>query len=99
MIMDRATEIKLCYDTKTVKVVYKGVNKIFAVKTIREIYGLTLKSAKDIVEYEGGFLVTTTMLDIIRNLYESKIGNFTNTDFNNNDWHVIPETLPPIENL
>ena len=98
-MMDEATGVGWSYNTKKIKVVYKGVNKIFAVKTICNIYGLTLKSAKDIVEYEGGFLVTTTMLDIIRNLYESKIGNFTNTDFNNNDWHVIPETLPAIENL
>ena len=94
--MDRATDIELTYDTKKIKIVYTGSRKISAITTIRDIYGLGLKSAKDVVEYEGGFLVTTTMLDIIRNLYESKAGI---TDFNNNDWRVIPETLPPIENF
>ena len=54
-MMGRATGIELSYDIKTTKIVYSGTNKISAIKTIRDIYGLNLRGAQHIVEYEGGF--------------------------------------------
>jgi hypothetical protein len=53
---------------------YIGSNKISAIKSLSRVTGLTLKSAKEAVEWSGGFMIPQPVLILVQRDYESETG-------------------------
>lgn len=69
---------------------YNATKKINAIKSVRRVFNLGLKEAKDAVESEHGFLMTELQWIALRGEYLS--GNLTRVSganpLNTNDWRV-----------
>ena len=88
-----ATAPKPSY-SRQIRVRYRGERKIAAIKALRAVFGLDLKSAKDIVEWWGGFLTTPEMLaQVIREYTDNAFhsgGSIT-------DWETITPLPDPVQ--
>lgn len=52
-----------------VRIEFIGRNKIQAIRAVRDIFGLSLRAAKDLIEWPGGFVVSPRLFQIIKNEY------------------------------
>lgn len=64
---------------------YVGTAKVSAVKALRRLTGLTLKSAKDAVEWEGGIMLTNSQIIVLQRLYAEELNT------SRSDWQEIIE--------
>ena len=54
-----------------IRIEYVGRNKISAIKAVRNVYGLTLKAAKDVIEWPGGWVTTDAVMKLLQKEYSS----------------------------
>ena len=78
-----------------VRIQYVGLNKIGAIKVIRDAYGLTLKAAKELVEWPGGWLTTKEVLSLLKTLYMS----YGNSEYCEENWLIMIERPEPVNML
>lgn len=78
--------------SKKIRVRYAGTEVIPAIKTLRYMFGLTLKSAKQTIEWEGGFMLPEAVMGLLFRLYTETARNADPRK----DWVVVRD-LPPIE--
>jgi hypothetical protein len=64
---------------------YVGTAKISAIKALRRLTGLTLKSAKNAVEWEGGIMLTNSQIMVLQRLYVEEV------TASQSDWQEIIE--------
>jgi hypothetical protein len=50
---------------------YVGTDKISAIKAVRMVLGVTLKEAKDLVEWQGGFAAPNYLWNCIQHEYNT----------------------------
>ena len=78
------------YQSK-VRVQYVGGYTISAIKALRNVTGLSLKSAKCTIEWEGGFLICISVLNTLRNLYEQELKNMGQADYDH--WKIMCDPI------
>ena len=84
----------ISYQDNDYLMIYVGRRKIDAIKAVRNTFGLTLKSAKDIVEWPGGFVVKGSQYRVVRKIYLD--GSFPQ-ELSEKDWTVTRVGIPPVD--
>lgn len=87
----------MTYSDPTVHVQYTGTYKIAAIKTLRSIFGLELRAAKDLVEWRGGFIVNRMVMDLLNAEYGRNVQSYADTA--NCGMFETMSILPPAINM
>lgn len=80
------------YSAKVV-VIYKGTNRIYAIKALRETFGIGLKEAKQSVEHGAGMEMHYTDYNAVTRCYQQALqGN--GYDAFSGGWRIYSESKP-----
>jgi hypothetical protein len=80
--------------TSRVRIEFIGKAKVSAIRAVRSVTGLSLKSAKDVIEWPGGFAVSSfAYASIVEKYLEETSGINTH----GSDWREISERPDAIE--
>lgn len=60
---------QMTYSDNNVRARYDGNLKISAIKTVRSVFGLDLRAAKDLVEWPGGFTIHRNVFDTLNSIF------------------------------
>lgn len=77
-----------------VRIEYVGDYRISAIRAIRKVTGLSLKSAKDVIEWSGGFEISAFAYAAI---VEEYLTDAMHMGAHGKDWREINERPEPIK--